>query len=419
MGRCLRLPAVRHDVGQRDVRDAHGVSRPSARVRRRIRRRGLPGANGRPTCSTRRDTASSGSSACSRATARCTTSSATIAITRTSICRRPIRPTTAGARGRSGRSIRARASRRDCSGTRTDRPDSHPPPASTRRHSRSARGCSRSAIPRSPQRSARARGGRVSRSARASRRVPDGAGSLAVLLRGRQLGRRHGARRRRALRAHRRAAAISREAVPFAATEPVTPWMGADTASHYQWYPWHNNGHYDGAWRDVRDRATQRAMADYYRRGLEAVSGAADNGFRIGIPFIWCSNNLMTSFATQAMSVSADDGRRAVSRVRAGRDSTGCSARIRGASSMVIGCPQRWCLGARSALGGRAALRRGDAARRTARRAGVPLDLHEPQGHRACMTPTSTRASTPASSSITTTSATTRRTSRSWTARRT
>ena len=27
----------------------------------------------------------------------------------------------------------------------------------------------------------------------------------------------------------------------------------------------------------------------------------ARNGFRIGIPFIWCSNNLMTSFATQAM----------------------------------------------------------------------------------------------------------------------
>jgi endoglucanase len=26
----------------------------------------------------------------------------------------------------------------------------------------------------------------------------------------------------------------------------------------------------------------------------------ADNGFRIGIPFIWCSNNLMASFATQA-----------------------------------------------------------------------------------------------------------------------
>ena len=90
-----------------------------------------------------------------------------------------------------------------------------------------------------------------------------------------------------------------REAVALAAREPVTPWMGADTARHYQWFPWHNNGHYE-IWRSAgsTDRQT---MAGYYRRGLEAVIARAGNGFRIGIPFIWCSNNLMTSFATQAM----------------------------------------------------------------------------------------------------------------------
>ena len=27
----------------------------------------------------------------------------------------------------------------------------------------------------------------------------------------------------------------------------------------------------------------------------------ADNGFRMGVPFIWCSNDLIVSFATQAM----------------------------------------------------------------------------------------------------------------------
>lgn len=93
------------------------------------------------------------------------------------------------------------------------------------------------------------------------------------------------------------------EAVRFAAREPVTPWMGADTANHYQWYPWHNNGHFS-VWRvagDVHDRAAQRTMAAYYKRGIEAVKGKADNGFLIGVPFIWCSNNLMTSFATQAL----------------------------------------------------------------------------------------------------------------------
>ena len=93
------------------------------------------------------------------------------------------------------------------------------------------------------------------------------------------------------------------DALRFAAREPVTPWMGADTANHYQWYPWHNNGHY-ATWRvarDARDRGAQRTMAAYYKRGIEAVKGKADNGFLIGVPFIWCSNNLMTSFATQAL----------------------------------------------------------------------------------------------------------------------
>ncbi len=93
------------------------------------------------------------------------------------------------------------------------------------------------------------------------------------------------------------------QAEEYAAREPVTPWMGADTANHYQWYPWHNNGHYE-VWRTAaapRDAATRRRMAGYYRRGLDAVARRGDNGFRIGVPFIWCSNNLIASYATQAM----------------------------------------------------------------------------------------------------------------------
>lgn len=41
-------------------------------------------------------------------------------------------------------------------------------------------------------------------------------------------------------------------------------------------------------------------MVEYYREGLERVVARAGSGFRIGVPFIWCSNNLMVSFATQA-----------------------------------------------------------------------------------------------------------------------
>jgi endoglucanase len=89
-----------------------------------------------------------------------------------------------------------------------------------------------------------------------------------------------------------------RDALQYAAREPVTPWMGADTAKHYQWYPWHNNGHHE-IWRNA-NAADQKIVAEYYRKGLAAVVRRADNGFRIGIPFIWCSNNLMASFATQA-----------------------------------------------------------------------------------------------------------------------
>lgn len=93
-----------------------------------------------------------------------------------------------------------------------------------------------------------------------------------------------------------------RDAAAYADSQPVKPWQGADTARHYQWFPWINAGHYE-TWRIARahgDIATQRRMAENYRRGLEATVARANNGFRVGVPFIWCSNNLMVAFATQA-----------------------------------------------------------------------------------------------------------------------
>ena len=89
-----------------------------------------------------------------------------------------------------------------------------------------------------------------------------------------------------------------RAALEYARKEPVTPWMGADTANHYQWFPWHNNGHYE-LWRNGTSQQ-KRELERFYRDGLQRVIARAGNGFRIGIPFIWCSNNLMASFATQA-----------------------------------------------------------------------------------------------------------------------
>jgi hypothetical protein len=85
----------------------------------------------------------------------------------------------------------------------------------------------------------------------------------------------------------------------YAEAEPVTPWMGRDTARHYEWYPWHNHGHYE--LHRIGNAAARQQMAEFYRRGLQAVAARAKNGFRVGIPFIWCSNNLMVSLATQAL----------------------------------------------------------------------------------------------------------------------
>jgi hypothetical protein len=96
-------------------------------------------------------------------------------------------------------------------------------------------------------------------------------------------------------------AAYLRQGVEYVRRQPVKPWMGADTARHYQWFPWHDAGHHE-LWRAPSATPEMRAeLAAFYRTGLERVLARADNGFRVGIPFIWCSNNLMASLATQAL----------------------------------------------------------------------------------------------------------------------
>jgi hypothetical protein len=94
--------------------------------------------------------------------------------------------------------------------------------------------------------------------------------------------------------------ALLAEAHAFGAREPVSRWMGADTARHYEWFPWHNHGHHE-LWRLSTDGATRDTAAAWYARGLEAVVARAGHGFRVGIPFIWCSNDLMVALATQAL----------------------------------------------------------------------------------------------------------------------
>jgi endoglucanase len=84
----------------------------------------------------------------------------------------------------------------------------------------------------------------------------------------------------------------------FAKQEPVTPWLGSDTAKHYQWYPFINLGHYELA-KQLKGKQKDTIIG-YYRQGIQKVwNKAKQNAFYRGVPFIWCSNNLTTSFAMQ------------------------------------------------------------------------------------------------------------------------
>ena len=92
--------------------------------------------------------------------------------------------------------------------------------------------------------------------------------------------------------------AYLKQALKYSKKEKVTPWMGADTAGHYQWYPFHNFGHYELV---KNAGASQKsALIKYYKEGIDKVwKKSAGNAFYRGIPFIWCSNNLTVSFAIQ------------------------------------------------------------------------------------------------------------------------
>lgn len=87
----------------------------------------------------------------------------------------------------------------------------------------------------------------------------------------------------------------------YAQQEPITPWLGKDTAAHYQWYPFINLGHRELA--NISPNARLRdSLIGFYRQGIEKVwVKAKQNAFYRGVPFIWCSNNLTVGFATQCL----------------------------------------------------------------------------------------------------------------------
>lgn len=87
------------------------------------------------------------------------------------------------------------------------------------------------------------------------------------------------------------------EAIKFGEKEKFTPWMGADTARHYQWYPFVNLGHPLIA---EKLQSEKEKFISYLKLGIDnVVKRGKNNPFLNGIPFIWCSNNLVAAFLTQ------------------------------------------------------------------------------------------------------------------------
>lgn len=86
----------------------------------------------------------------------------------------------------------------------------------------------------------------------------------------------------------------------FARLINTTSWMGLDTARHYEYYPFMNMGHY--ALHQVVDESFQDTLEQYYRENIQGVAERArQNPYNIGIPFIWCSNNLCAAFVNQCL----------------------------------------------------------------------------------------------------------------------
>lgn len=81
--------------------------------------------------------------------------------------------------------------------------------------------------------------------------------------------------------------------------EPVSPWMELGRGRHYQYYPFINLGHYYMA--KSSDKKISAKYTEFMRQGLQDIRDkAADDPFMNGIPYIWCSNNLVSAAVSQA-----------------------------------------------------------------------------------------------------------------------
>ncbi len=91
---------------------------------------------------------------------------------------------------------------------------------------------------------------------------------------------------------------FQKEAIEFLRLEAIVPWIGKDTTRHYEFYPFVNLAHYFIF--SSANEELKREVSEYYKNGLILIKQKSfSNPFRVGVPFIWCSNNLIASILTQ------------------------------------------------------------------------------------------------------------------------
>ena len=90
------------------------------------------------------------------------------------------------------------------------------------------------------------------------------------------------------------------DAKRYARLAAAESWMGREQTGHYQYYPFMNAGHF--RLYELADRDFKKVLAEFYRDGIErCVRAGEKNPYRLGVPFIWCSDNLVVALVTQCL----------------------------------------------------------------------------------------------------------------------
>ncbi|MEP7269248.1 MAG: glycoside hydrolase family 9 protein [Saprospiraceae bacterium] len=90
-----------------------------------------------------------------------------------------------------------------------------------------------------------------------------------------------------------------KDAKKYALMTGELSWIQKDTSAHYQFYPFLNIAHF--SFFEFADRKFKEKLATFYKNGIDQTirQRASKNTYSIGVPFIWCSNNLLVDLGLQ------------------------------------------------------------------------------------------------------------------------